>query len=228
MIGGEEGGMLRRRRRGGYLLWCDTLYKQSLSLPQKYGRFRRNYISHIFHKLSHECTLMTMGIKFRDGIYFLIRYITNVWCIAALQSSIYFFLSPGSSSLISVSYLLSSLSAVFLLLFSSLSLSSSWLGEITPPHRDTLSSLARWWNAGNQSNAASLVVEITSWGSAFICFYWSCTALIHPMRPTSLPVIHSILVHIALRCLTYLIPVWKRSNQICWRDYSSHSQWLTK
>lgn len=112
---------------------------------------------------------------------------TSVFCVYSsaaifhLSFPLSWFLSPHLCL-----HLLSSLCSVFLLLFSSLSLSSSWLGEITPPHRDTLSSLAGWWNMGRQSNAASLVVEIMSWGSVFIWSYWSCTVLIHPALPTTL------------------------------------------
>lgn len=115
----------------------------------------------------------------------LIRCITNVFRV---HSSAPIFHPSLPSSWFLLLYLLlhhlSSLSSVFLLLFSSLSLSSSWLGEITPPHWDTLSSLAKWWNTGHQSNAALLVVVIMRWGIAFIWFYRSRTVLIHPTHPT--------------------------------------------
>lgn len=127
--------------------------------------------------------------------WYLIRCITNVFSV--YSSALIFHLSlPLSWFLIPhlCLHLLSSLSAVFLLLFSSLSLSSSWLGEITPPHQDTLSSLAGWWNTGHQSNAASLVVGTASWGGALIWSHWSCTVCDPSYTSHNSPETHSSLV----------------------------------
>lgn len=119
-------------------------------------------------------------------LWYLIRCITNVFCVYSralifhLSLSLSRFLIPHLCL-----HLLSSLSAASLLLFSSLSLFSSWLGEITPPHQDTLSSLAGWWNTEHQSHAASLVVELMSWGRVFIWSSWSCAVLTHAVLPTT-------------------------------------------
>lgn len=116
----------------------------------------------------------------------LIRCLTNVPCvhsgtpISHLSPSLSWFLRRD----LCLHLLSSFLFAPSLLLRSSLSLSSSWQGEITPANQDAFSSSQGWWNTGYQSNGASLVVEISSWGGVFIWSYRSCVALISLTHPT--------------------------------------------
>lgn len=80
------------------------------------------------------------------------------------QSPIYLLLPLDSSGVISVSISSHPSFALFRLPRSSLSLCSSWQGEITSLQTEVLSARCRgWWNTGHQSNTASLAATIQSW-----------------------------------------------------------------
>lgn len=142
---GGDGEMLEERRCIEDI-YFDVSANKTLDHPKR-RRFKKNDVTDA-HAQQHSI----MGNEFRnchssvlpDKVY-------NKH--AFLEQYFHLPISFSPSSFISFST-----STVSFLLFSPLSPSSSWLGEITPPHRDALGSLARRGNTGHQSNTASLVV----------------------------------------------------------------------